>query len=414
MNLEYLLARRTAIEDRASRSSMMMRIALFAVVLGVAVMILTLAVIAGFRTQIYSTLRGFGADIAVTHISGLGYNEPERVTRDSLFVAALHDMEGVVSVGCYASMGTMAKSGENVVGLTLKGVDADYPLAWWQSRVVEGSLPDVGSESRRKEVMLSQRTAELLSLEVGDKVEMLFMEGDRPRRDRFKLSGIYSTDFEEIDRVTALADIRDLRRIGGWGEQDITGYDVMLDTDADREQIKARIELFCEESESDAVWNLTPRSLPEREPVTFDWLKAHNINARVIIVILLCVLLFNMASAVLIMVLDRRATIGLLKAQGMRNGMIRRIFIYRAALLLGKGLIWGNVIALGMAWVQDKWHVVKLSSESYMLNYLPIDIDWWWVAALNVGVVAITLVMMLLPSQLISRIHPAESLKYKQ
>ena len=414
MNLEYLIARRTAIEDRASRSSVMMRIALFAVAMGVAVMILSLAVIAGFRNEIYSTLRGFGADISLTHYTALGHSEPERVQYDSLWAEELRAMPAIKSVGSYATMGCMAKSGENVVGLSLKGIGVDYPSEWWESRIVEGSLPDVRSGSRRKEILLSERTAQLLGLKVGDKVEMLFMEGERPRRDRLKIAGLYATGFEEVDRVVALVDIRDLRRIGDWGENEITGYDIMLHDKAQSEAAAEQIALRSEESESEAVWNLSPMTLREREPVTFDWLKAHNINAQVIIVILICVLLFNMASAVLIMVLDRRATIGLLKAQGMRSSHIRRIFIFRSALLLIKGLAWGNAIALSLAWVQHKWHVVELSAEGYMLNYLPVEVEWWSVVALNAGVIVVTLAMMLLPSQLISRISPAESLKYKQ
>ena len=414
MNLEYLIARRTAIEDRASRSSVMMRIALFAVAMGVAVMILSLAVIAGFRNEIYSTLRGFGADISLTHYTALGHSEPERVQYDSLWAEELKAMPAIKSVGSYATMGCMAKSGENVVGLSLKGIGVDYPAEWWESRIVEGSLPDVQSESRRKEILLSERTAQLLGLKVGDKVEMLFMEGERPRRDRLKIAGLYATGFEEVDRVVALVDIRDLRRIGDWGESEITGYDIMLHDKAQSETAAEQIALRSEESEREAVWNLSPMTLREREPVTFDWLKAHNINAQVIIVILICVLLFNMASAVLIMVLDRRATIGLLKAQGMRSSHIRRIFIFRSALLLIKGLAWGNAIALCLAWVQHKWHIVELSAEGYMLNYLPVEVEWWSVVALNAGVIVVTLMMMLLPSQLISRISPAESLKYKQ
>lgn len=414
MKLEYLLARRTAIEDRSSRSSVMMRIALFAVAIGLAVMILSLAVIEGFRTEIYSTLRGFGADISLTHFTSLGYGEPQRVAYDESLCNAILSLEGVEAVGSYGEAGAMAKSGDNVVGLSLKGVGPKYPLEWWQSRLTEGALPDVQSQTRRKEILLSEHTARLLSLSVGDKIELLFMEEERPRRDRFKIAGLYSTGFEEIDKVVALVDIRDLRRVASWGDEEITGYDILLDKGAATEHLKEQMTQLCESSESDDGWNLIPRTLQEREPITFDWLKAHNINARVVVVILLCVLLFNMASAMLIMVLDRRATIGLLKAQGMRDGAIRRIFLWRAAMLLLRGALWGNAIGLAAVAVQKLWRVVELDAEGYMLNYLPVEVDLWWVVALNVGVAAVTMVMMILPSQLISRINPVESLKYKQ
>lgn len=413
MKLEYILARRTAVEDRSSRSSVMMRIALLAVVIGLAVMIVTLSVIGGFRGEIYSSLRGFGADVTLTHFSATSLGDAEPVTYDSTFVESLRSVKGVESVAEYAIVGAMAKSGDNVTGLQLKGVASSYPTEWWQSRLVEGALPDVSSPTRRKEILLSQATAERLSLSVGDKVEMLFMEDERPRRDRFKLCGIYSTGLEEMDQVFAVVDIRDLRRVASWEEELITGYDLLLSDVSHTEQVKQQVEQICYESDNFELANIVARDLMEREPVIFDWLKAHNINAEVIIVILLCVLIFNMASAMLIMVLDRRATIGLLKAQGMRNSAIRRMFLIRAMMLFLRGAFWGNMIGIGLVVVQDVWHVVELDASGYMLNFLPVSIEWWWIVALNVGVLVVTLLMLLLPSYLVARISPSESLRYR-
>jgi lipoprotein-releasing system permease protein len=307
----------------------------------------------------------------------------------------------------------MAKSGDNVMGLQLKGIALDYPVGWWQSRLVKGALPDVGSPTRRKEILLSQATAERLSLSIGDKVEMLFMEDERPRRDRFKLCGIYSTGLEEMDQVFAVVDIRDLRRVASWEEDQITGYDIFLKDLSEAEQVKQGVEQICYESDNLELANIVARDLMEREPVIFDWLKAHNINAEVIIVILLCVLIFNMASAMLIMVLDRRATIGLLKAQGMRNAAIRRMFLIRAMMLFLRGAFWGNLIGIGLVVAQDWWHIVELDASGYMLNFLPVSIEWWWLVALNVGVLCVTLLMLLLPSYLVARISPSESLRYR-
>lgn len=413
MNLEYILARRTAVEDRSSRSSVMMRIALLAVVIGLAVMIITLSVIGGFRGEIYSSLRGFGADVVLTHYSATSLGDAEPLAYDSTFVESLRRVNGVESVAEYAIVGAMAKSGDNVTGLQLKGIASSYPKEWWQSRLVEGALPDVESPTRHKEILLSQATVERLSLSVGDKVEMLFMEDERPRRDRFKLCGIYSTGLEEMDLMFAVVDIRDLRRVASWDEDMITGYDLLLSDSSGTERVKQEVEQICYGSDNFELANIVARDLMEREPVIFDWLKAHNINAEVIIVILLCVLIFNMASAMLIMVLDRRATIGLLKAQGMRNSAIRRMFLIRAMMLFLRGAFWGNLIGIGLVVAQDIWHIVELDASGYMLNFLPVSIEWWWLVALNVGVLIITLLMLLLPSYLVARISPSESLRYR-
>lgn len=414
MRLEYLLARRTSATDRASRSSVMTRIALFAVALGIAVMIVTLAVIDGFRDQIHSTLRGFGADITLMHYAGIGEAEAQPLEYDSALVAQVRRMPEVQSIAEYISVGAMAKNGDNVAGLLLKGISPHYPTKWWRSRIVSGNLPNVQSPERHKEIMLSQATASQLGLTVGDKVEMLFMEEERPRRDRFKVAGIYATGMEEIDQSFALADIRDLRRVVAWETEQVTGYDVVVREPEQTTEVKEKIQSLCEESENLSTACILARSLEEREPVTFDWLKAHNINARVVIVILLCVLLFNMASAMLIMVLDRHATIGLLKAQGMRNGAIRLIFLIRAMMLFVRGALWGNLIGLTLVAIQAWWRVIELDAQGYMLNFLPVKVELWWVVALNGGVFVITLLMMILPSYLISRISPEQSLRYRQ
>lgn len=417
MKIEYMLAERTARYEKGSRSTVMMRLATVTVGLGIAVMIITLSVVAGFRQQINGALRGMMADMTICDVSGFMRQESEAVRPSEEFVREVGALRGVKSISPQVTLNGMAKSGDNVAGLQLKGIDAKYDTEWWQRVIVEGSLPDVAAEHRGKELLLSEATAQKLDVAVGDKVEMLFAVGDeRPRRDRFKVSGIYRTGLEEMDLRLAVADMRDVRRIAGWADDEVSGYDVMLDDGADAEAVSDEIFQIIDrryDAGDESVGSLVVNSIRERFPVVYDWLKAHNINARVIIVIIMVVVLFNMAAAMLIMVLDRTAMIGSLKALGMRNGAIRRMFIYRAARLFVAGALWGNVMALVLVGVQAVWHPVELNPSGYMLTYLPVKVELWRVVLLNVGALAVTVVVMLLPSAMIARISPSESLKYK-
>lgn len=417
MKIEYMLAERTARYEKGSRSTVMMRLASVTVGLGIAVMIITLSVVAGFRQQINGALRGMMADMTICDVSGFMRQESEAVRPSEEFVREVGALRGVESISPQVVLNGMAKSGDNVAGLQIKGIDTEYDTAWWQSVLLEGALPDLAAEHRGKELLLSEATARKLDVAVGDKVEMLFAVGDeRPRRDRFKVSGIFRTGLEEMDLRMAIGDVRDVRRIAGWADDEVSGYDVMLDDGADAEAVSDEIFQIIDrryDAGDESVGSLVVNSIRERFPVVYDWLKAHNINARVIIVIIMVVVLFNMAAAMLIMVLDRTAMIGSLKALGMRNGAIRRMFIYRAARLFVAGALWGNVVALVLVGVQAVWHPVELNPSGYMLTYLPVKVELWRVVLLNAGALAVTVVVMLLPSAMIARISPSESLKYK-
>ena len=412
-----MLAERTARYEKGSRSTVMMRLASVTVGLGIAVMILTLAVVAGFRQQINGALRGMMADMTICDVSGLMRQESEAVVPSAEFVAEVGAIKGVRSIAPQVTLNGMAKSGDNVAGLQIKGIDQHYDTEWWQSVLLEGALPDFEAEHRGKELLLSEATARKLDVAVGDKVEMLFAVGDeRPRRDRFKVSGIFRTGLEEMDLRMAVGDVRDVRRIVGWADDEVSGYDVMLSEDAAADEVSEAIFKIIDsryDAGDKSVGSLVASSLSERFPVVFDWLKAHSINARVIIVIIMVVVLFNMAAAMLIMVLDRTAMIGSLKALGMRNRAIRRMFLYRAARLFVAGALWGNVVALALVGVQALWHPVELNPSGYMLSELPVRVELGRVVLLNVGAMAVTVLTMLLPSAMIARISPSESLKYK-
>jgi lipoprotein-releasing system permease protein len=412
-SLEYLIARRTASSDSESRTSVMSRIATVTVALAMAAMILTLAVVQGFRRQIYADLSGFGADVRIVDVATLsGTDKLIPLSGDMLQSVAAID--GVAWVAPYVVAEGMAKCGDNVVGLQLKGVGPTYNTEWWQSRLVEGALPDFGAEQRGRQMLLSRATASLLGIGVGDKVEMLFVEDNRPRRDAFRVVGLYHTGFEEMDRVVALCDERDVRREVAIADDRVSGYDVAIADGYQIGDVAAALdeEIFLQAGQDEGFVSTLAATLRMRHPVIFDWMQAHTVIARAVIIIMMVVLLFNMAAAMLIMVFDRIGMIGALKALGLRTAAIRRIFLYRAALIFVRGAVWGNLVGGVLALVQWQWQVIRLDPTGYMLSVLPIDIGWWWLW-LNVGAFAVAIVVMLLPSVVVAGIQPERTLRYK-
>ena len=413
LNVEYLIARRTASSDSHSRTSMMSRIATFTVALGVVAMVLTLSVVGGFREQIYADLRGFGSDVRIVDVTTLsGVEEPIPMSEE--LMRSVGECKGVEWVAPYVIAGGMAKSGDNLLGLQLKGIDPGYNTAWWQSRLVEGRLPDFGAEQRGKEILLSRSAAAQLGVGVGDKVEMLFVEGERPRRDAFKIVGLYHTGFEEMDRVVALCDERDVRRVSAIASDFVSGYDLSIARMEDAERVAELVdeEIFELAQRDERFISTLAATLQMRHTIAFDWMQAHTVIARAVIIIMMVVLLFNMAAAILIMVFDRIAMIGALKALGMRTESIRRIFIYRAALIFVRGALWGNLIGGVLIFVQWCWQPVTLNPTGYMLSLLPVSVGWWWLW-LNVATLVVAVVVMALPSMLVARIRPEQMLRYK-
>ena len=415
MKLEYMFALRTESADRLSRSEVMMRIATATVCLGMVAMIITLSIFNGFREQIHSAFRGFGSDLTLFDIAGLNEGESaSRIEYSEELVEKIAQLSSVERVAPYLTLGLMAKSGEQLVGLQLKGIDPSYDTEFWAEKIVEGQMPDIEAESRSSEVLLSQAVANALKLSVGDKFEvmMLDMEGS-PRRSPLKVAGIYHTGLEEMDRVFALGDIRDVRRLAAVGKEQISGYDVWIGESAEADHLAEQVEEILYESEREEWYNLVPATLQMRYMVAFDWLKAHTVIAQVVLLIMMVVLLFNMAAAMLIMVFDRIGMIGMLKALGMRNRAIGNIFLIRSMLLFFRGAAWGNLIALSLIGVQALWSPLGLDPEGYMLSTLPVSFGFGWWIALNVGAMAVSIVVMVLPSLMVAKIRPEESLKYK-
>lgn len=414
MNLAFFIARRMAKPTPGNKPGVMERIAVVSVALGMAVMILAMAVIMGFKREVARKMTGFAAHVSVTDVRGVNALDAQPVHRSAHVEDLIRATDGFVAMAPYAVKGGIVRTADAVGEVMLKGVEADYDWSYFREWLVEGELPRVGDSVRTKDILLSRSLADELQLGVGDKVEMLFVEpGEMPRRDRFKVAGVYASGMEEMDGVVVVTDIRNVQRLSEWGPDEISGYEILTSDLADADTFARTLGRTLLYDDSDDSGNLAVTSVRERYANIFDWLKAHDVNAAVIIVIMLVVAFFNMTSALLILVLERTRMIGLLKAFGMRNGQLRQVFLWRASFITLRGLAWGNAVGLGLCFVQRYFHVVRLSSEGYLLSEVPISLGWGWWLALNAGAVAAIVALLVVPTYIVSTVKPDESIRYE-
>ena len=414
MNLEYFIANRTAHQAASDKPNVMVRIATASVAIGVAVMIVTMAVVMGFKEEIARKMSGFTSHVQLTYIRSSNSLESAPIQRSENIEEMIRSMEGFRAMSVYALKGGVIKSNEGVAGLVLKGVDGDYDYSFFAEALVEGVLPRVADSVRYKEILLPKVVADRLNLAVGDRVEMLFVESDAlPRRDRFKVCGLFSTGMDEMDKTLALTDIRNVQRLSGWDEQTISGYEISVSDFSHIEEFADTLNNNLLFEGGDDATNLVAMSVKQLYGTLFNWLKTHDINALVIIIIMIVVALFNMMSALLIMVLERTRMVGVLKALGMDNSSLQRIFLYQASFLVVRGMVWGNVVGIGICLLQKWTHILKLDAAGYMLSEVPIALDWWWLAALNIGSLAIIVLTLTLPTRIISSVRPEEAMRYE-
>ncbi len=413
-DIAFFIARRTARSVSGDKPGVMERIAVVSVAVSLTVMIVALAVIMGFKREIAHKMAGFSAHVVVTDIRGVHALDTDPVVRGARAEELIRRTPGFVSLAPYAVRGGIVRTPDAVEEVMLKGVDGDYDWSYFREWLVDGALPRVGDSVRTKDVLLSRVLADKLLLGVGDRVEMLFVGGDEvPRRDRFKVAGIFASGMDEIDAAVVMTDLRNVQRLSDWSAEEISGYEIFTSDLSHSAAFVDDLDHALLMDDSEETRNLVVSSVQERYPNIFDWLKAHDVNAAVIIVIMLVVAFFNMASALLVLVLERTRMIGLLKSFGMTDGALRRLFLYRAAFVALRGMAWGNLVGVAFCVVQARFHLVRLASEGYLLSELPVALGWGWWLALNAGALAAIVLLLVAPACIVSSVKPDETIRYE-
>lgn len=409
---EFFFARRLSSGDSGRSNNVMVKIASISVAIGIAVMIVALAVIFGFKREISDKMAGFMSHVQIRHYDRNNTFETVPISANQPFLNAVSRVDGFRHISRYALKPGILKGEEYFEGILLKGVGPDYDWSFFGKNLVAGKLPVVSDSVRYKEVLISQGLASEMKLTEGDSFEVMFIQDSR-RRDVFRVAGIYNTDLADVDNIMVIADIRDVQRLNGWDYDRITGFEIMS-ADFDRiEEFSDEVLRVLYSFYNDIEDQLMVVNLRDNNPVMFDWLETHDLNAAIIITIMLLVSVFNMIAAMLIILLEKTSFIGILKALGMTDGGIRNVFVIRSSYIILKGMLWGNVAGLLICFIQKYTGLVKLSAEGYFLSEVPIFIDWRYIVALNVGVFVVIILFQLLPTMIISKIKPEKSIRFE-
>ncbi|MGN0028358.1 MAG: ABC transporter permease [Marinilabiliaceae bacterium] len=414
MNISFFIAKRLMNGDSEERrlSGPAVKVATAAIALGMVVMIVSLAVGLGFKQQIRDKIVGFGTHIQITGLNLNSSFETPPVSRDSVLTDSIRHVAGVRSVQPYITKPGIIKTDDAFQGVALKGVDASYDWDFLRSCLVGGDVVATPDSAKGDGILMSHALASLLKLDVGSAVRMFFVQDGKVRARRFTLCGVFDSHFEEFDKSMAFVDMRHLAQLNGWDDSQISGYEVLLN-DFDRmDDVADDIANLVVGHEGDGDDMLRVRNIRDLQPQIFGWLDLLDQNILVILVLVIAVAGLNMVSGLLILILEHTNAIGVLKALGATNGMLRKVFITMALRIVGIGLLAGDVIGVGLCALQSATGVVGLDPDNYYLDTVPILLSAAHLVLLNIGVGVMCLLLMLGPSGLVASISPAKSIRF--
>ena len=406
MNAATFISKRIFSLSKENLSSTVMRIAVASVALGIAIMLISIAVVVGFKNQIRDKVIGFVAPI---HIQALNQNESIEETPflfDSVLNARL-DKPFITEMHKTANKAGIIKTDEEIQAVVLKGVDFEYNWKYIDSYLVGGEIPQYTENERSNDVVISNIIAHKMNLNIGDPVRIWFVDTEMKARGRkFNVKGIYETGLQECDERFVYCDLNQIRRLNGWNNGEIGHLEIWVDNEALINEYNRQIYYSI-------PTELVSYSAMESYPQIFDWLELQDMNVVIIIVLMLLVAGITIISMLLIIILERTSTIGLLKAMGASNGLIRSIFLRRSCRILLIGMAIGDVIGIGLCLIQKLFNIISLSPESYYLSAVPIELNIWHIIILNVGTMILWVMMLLLPTMLINNVRPSKSIRFE-
>jgi len=374
-------------------------------------MIVAIAILTGFKKEIRNKVVGFGSHIQIVNYDSNTSYETQPISKNQDFYPELVNTKGIVHVQEFATKAGIIKTNKEIQGVVLKGIGPDFDWSFFKQNMVEGKPFTVNDSVKTNSVVISKKLAKLLKLKLDDSFAMYFIQNP-PRMRKFKICGIYETSVEEIDKVFVLVDIGHIRKLNNWEDDKISGYEINVGDFDKIDEMTLKVNDIVGYSLSEKGTALRVMGIKEKYPQLFDWLNLQDMNVIIILVLMFVVSGFNMISGLLILILDRTNMVGLLKALGSNNKSLREIFIFESGYLILKGLFWGNLFGIGLCLLQSYTGFLKLDPTSYYINHVPININLWHILLLNAGTMVITILMLILPSYIISKFSPAETIRY--
>ena len=406
MNLPFFIAKRITFNSKRTFSKLIVRIAILGIMLGLAVMILAVAIVKGFKSEIREKVRGFSGDIQIVKLDlNTSYeNTPFSISKSEL--KKISTTSGISFIQPFATKPGIINAGDEAEGVVLKGVDQSYNWEYFKKILVAGNVIDFSdSVQSRSQILISKYTADRLNLKVGDDFLMYFIENSLRKR-KFEITGIYDLGVEEVDKIFVIGDLELVRSLNNWKPLQVGGYELRVNDFKDLDIVEKKVY-------EDLGVELKSYTVKEYYPTIFDWLSLLDVNTQVILILMMAVAVINMISALLIMILERTNMIGILKALGSSNWNIRKIFLYNATYLIGIGLLSGNLLGIGLGLFQYHTHFFTLDQSSYYMSFVPVQLDIQDILLLNAGTLLISLMVLLIPSLLVARISPLKAIRFK-
>jgi lipoprotein-releasing system permease protein len=414
LNLEFYIAKRIHFKQgKKNVSRPAVRIATIGIALGLAVMLIAIAVVIGFKKEIRNKTIGFGGHIQITNFDNNNTYEMNPIKADNALMKKISMIDGVKHVQPFATKPGIIKTDTEFQGIVLKGIDKNFDWNFFQSNLVEGQILDLKGDSPSNNIVLSKYLANLLGLKLGDSFFTYFIQ-EQVRARKFKITGIYSTNFIEYDKLIILADMRQVQKLNDWPTDSISGIEVLIN-DFDRLDQVGDVVYDATANKFNAQGKaFSTQTIKQINPQIFSWLDLLDMNVWVILFLMLSVAGFNMISGLLILILERTNMIGILKSLGATDWSVRKVFLYHSLFLIGKGMLWGNIIGLFLCAVQYYTGIIPMpDAESYYVAIVPISFNWLYIFLLNLGTLVASLLMMIGPSYLITKITPAKIIRYE-
>lgn len=409
LKLEYFIAKRliTAKDHKSSISAPIIKIAITAIALGMIMMIISIATGIGLQQKIRQKVSAFNGHIVISgYIDNNSDVSTAPISIKQNFYPKFNSVEGIKHIQAVASKAGIIRTETAFEGVIVKGVGKDYKTDNLIEYLIEGRLPNFKSDLN-EEVLISQYLANRLGLKLGNKFVTYFIkensEGFNLRN--FEIVGIYNSGFQEFDATYVIGDIRHVQRINKWKSEEIGSFEVFVD---DFNQIEEKGRQVYQETSS----ALDSQTIVEKFHYIFEWLKLFDFNIVIILFVMIAVSTINMVVALLVLILERTQMIGILKSLGGNNWSIRKIFLYNSFYLIARGLFWGNLIGICLLLLQKQFGIIKLNPESYYVNQAPVDINFLYILILNIGTVSICLLVLLIPSFIITKITPSKTIRF--
>ena len=407
MNLELHLAKRIVFgNDGQSASKPVIKIALFSVAVGLAVMLIALMMVEGFQNEITKKVTGFGGHIILGNFTSNQSYELEPLDKSKVNLLLVKNTPHVTHVQEFATKASIIKTKDEIQGIILKGVGTDFNWSFIKDNLVAGTLPQYAEGGKSDEILISAVLVKMLKLKLGDNVFCYFIEGNEQLIRRFKITGIYNTGFEEIDNQFVMCDIAHIRKLNDWQPDQTGSYEILIDNFNYLDETAQAVY-----SAAGSAMNV--RTIKDDYPQIFSWLILIDTNVYIIIGLMLIVASINMISTLLIIILENTSQIGILKALGATNMQIRKVFFYVSIYLMVGGMLLGNFLGIGLATLQYVFHFIKLQQDTYYIAYAPVAFSVTKIVLLNLGTMLVCIIVLLLPALVVSRIQPIKAIRFE-